>query len=483
MLIVPGYDPYNPFPLDENQGFDKYLQLESSIMDDEDYERRKSRHEFRCRALIVIFKYSNCENYDPLVSYLALNYFDRFIANGNRVPNIMSSFVHNLELTIICCLTLAWKVRSRNFKISKYQAEKPKLRDITLEQFMEVEFHILQGLNWDLRVITAICFVPFYAASMFGSTNGFHKRTVHDIIINSHQSNSVKKSKPSVIAASALIAASFFVYPGIFATYRHELSSNGVIGCVGRMIKLCTKWNIISGTDDKPTRKVQDSEPDTSARTPEQESVENSELQFSMEISEQSTEQEEDPDEKFMQREGKQVVTTSDTSLAGAADNKGKSIVVEEEERSLEEESEEMQWNFPLRWTAGEDYGGLIDIFQPPSEIEPAVDSSDQDEPLPVPSLHQLSHHQHMEPNPYELTLERQALEVAAQQALQEAQNQAQKVHHGQGKCLLDHCFCCVCCCGSSNSSNSSFSHQPLIQSLVNGALNNCCCCKSCNLL
>ncbi|KAF4367756.1 hypothetical protein F8388_011331 [Cannabis sativa] len=543
MLRVPDYDPYNPIPFHGNQRnkFDYYFKLESSVTDPEDYDTRKSRYKFRCRALIVIFKYSNCKSYDPLASYLALNYFDRYLDNGNRVPNVMSCLIHNVELAVICCLTLAWKMRNITFNISEYQAEMPNLRQITEEQFMEVEFRILEGLNWDLRVITPICFVPLYTTRFLGTSHRINKRIIHDIIINSHQSNFMKKQKPSVIAASALIAASYFLYPRIYATFRCGLSTERFIQrCVGRMIKLSKKLKIFAGTDDKTKRKVQE---ESGSETSESEY---SEILFSNDVLPTQLEQEEDTAEKFVQREGKQVATTSETRLERGADkgkgivlqpeqeedppekfeqregkqvvatsepslerpaDKGKGIVLQPEheedppekfeqregkqvvtttERSLEEEMEEMQWNFPLRWTVGELYGGLIDIFEPPSEIEPAVDDcSDQDEPLPEPSFSELLQHdrQHMAPNPFrELTRERQAFEVAAQQALLEAQKRAQKVHHGRGKCLINNCFCCLCCCDSLSSSGSS-DQQPLAPSFVVGTLNHCCCCKSCNLL
>lgn len=67
------------------------------------------------------------------------------------------------------------------------QEEKPELLCAVKPRIMEMELCILKGLNWDLRQVTALCFAPCFALK-FGSTHGFNRRTINEIIIHSQQS-------------------------------------------------------------------------------------------------------------------------------------------------------------------------------------------------------------------------------------------------------------------------------------------------------
>ncbi|KAM6553630.1 hypothetical protein CsatB_014392 [Cannabis sativa] len=260
MLLVPDYDPYNPLPLDVNEGLERCLEFQSSNARIEDRIKSTLNLSCRFRAMLVIFKYSKHENLDPLIPYLALTYFDRFFTRGNFLPRVMGSNDHNVDLMAICCLTLAWKLRKGNFKLSKFKVDKPELEILTAKKLMAMEFAILEGLNWDLRVLTALCFVPYFAPK-FAFTDGLSYRTISEIIVNS-QEIKIKRQKPSVIAALALLVASSHLYPQKFHSFRDQMISEGIIeevhikDCVELMIELCNSLELTFETI-KPQRLVQ----------------------------------------------------------------------------------------------------------------------------------------------------------------------------------------------------------------------------------
>ncbi|XP_062080735.1 uncharacterized protein LOC133785523 [Humulus lupulus] len=444
MLVVPDYDPYNPIPLDVNEGLERYLEFESSIALNEDHNKSKLNLALRFRAMLVIFKYSKHEYFDPLVPYLALSYFDRFFARGNSLPSVMSSDDHNVELMAICCLTLAWKMRKGNFKFSKLKADKPELEILKVEKFMAMESNILDGLNCDLRVVTALCFVPYFVPK-FGSTDGFSYRTINEIIINSQESNLVKKQKPSVIAALALLIASSHLYPQQFHSFRDQIISEGIIreehvkDCMDHMIKLCRSSKLIFETN-KPRRLVQaevkceqrgdETTEQVGGETYEQHNTEKSQedaatksTQEVNETSKQSTAEEtkedtadvseqdpaensfqiadeeskrdaagktkqgaEDPSSKQLTGEKSGVL---DTNLQREAD-KGKKKVGEtaSEIAQMAEEKEDRNFNFSLRWPMGEVYGKTMTIFRSDSDSGSTLKTSEKEknEPEPVQS-------------------------------------------------------------------------------------------------
>ena len=55
-LIICDYDPYNPIPMDENQGLDRYLDIASSYSATEKYD---IFYTLKNRALVVILKVSS----------------------------------------------------------------------------------------------------------------------------------------------------------------------------------------------------------------------------------------------------------------------------------------------------------------------------------------------------------------------------------------------------------------------------------------
>ncbi|PON38348.1 Cyclin-like [Parasponia andersonii] len=57
---------------------------------------------FRSRALLVIFKYSKCENFDPRVPYLAMNLFDQKRFTGNLISKWEPSVIAASAILAAC---------------------------------------------------------------------------------------------------------------------------------------------------------------------------------------------------------------------------------------------------------------------------------------------------------------------------------------------------------------------------------------------
>ncbi|EXC12071.1 Putative cyclin-D6-1 [Morus notabilis] len=253
------YDPHNPIPLSEKQGLEQLLAVECSSLPPECYAGSFLYVE-RELAVTIIFKYWKRENFDPFIAYLALNYFDRFVST-KRIPRIMSSEVYDMELLVISCLTLAWKMRSRSFTNPKFLVEQLQPRNIVTEdQYMRMELCILKGLDWNLCVVTAFSFIP-YLERKFNLFNRFRRRTINEIIIQSQKDIAVTKFSPSVIASASLLAASKYLYPHEFPDYMDRVlcrtsfrEGDQILTCMKSLIKMCDELKLFAGkSDDKAT--------------------------------------------------------------------------------------------------------------------------------------------------------------------------------------------------------------------------------------
>ncbi|PON38352.1 Cyclin [Parasponia andersonii] len=212
-LQVAGYDPYNPFPYTDYDP-SQYLCVESSFMaaDPEAYISNNHLMELRERAIIVILKYSKCENFDPTIPYLAMNYVDRFLSR-ERVPEVVGATPqHDLELLALCCLTLAWQLRNNNFDVTELQDAQPDLIFVASWQLKAVRNHIIEKLKSCMHAVTPLCYLPHFEPLM-DPTCALHRKPISELIIQSIQDPQFTKYKPSLIAASTIAAASSKLYP------------------------------------------------------------------------------------------------------------------------------------------------------------------------------------------------------------------------------------------------------------------------------
>ncbi|KAI8009072.1 putative cyclin-D6-1 [Camellia lanceoleosa] len=221
------YNPYDPLlQEDEIRPFRKLFTVESSFMACEGYFQNERTISFRRYAVSYIEENSKCEDFDAFVPYLAMNYFDRFISM-HKLPEVISSNKEeNAILLVICCLTIAWKMRIRSFNVELFLTERNL--QFNRNQVKEMELHILNSLRWRMRSLTPICFVGYFIPLLRlpRSSQQLNRRPVYQIIVRAQADIGFTQFKPSIIAASAILTASSKLFPAQFEEFKAVLSSS-----------------------------------------------------------------------------------------------------------------------------------------------------------------------------------------------------------------------------------------------------------------
>ncbi|KAF8043233.1 hypothetical protein BT93_A1547 [Corymbia citriodora subsp. variegata] len=154
---------------------------------------------------------------DPLSSYLAVNYLDRFLS-CQSLPHL-SPWV--LRLLAVCCVSLAAKMRNTDFSLADFQGDEGFVHDSRTIQRMEVL--ILGALKWRMRSVTPFSFVAFFT-SLFKLKDPPLRQALNAratvIIFKSQNDVELMDFRPSVIAASALLSASHELFPLQFSCFR-----------------------------------------------------------------------------------------------------------------------------------------------------------------------------------------------------------------------------------------------------------------------
>uniref|UniRef100_A0A803QCR5 B-like cyclin n=1 Tax=Cannabis sativa TaxID=3483 RepID=A0A803QCR5_CANSA len=226
MVLKMEYDPINPLPLEEDGGPENYLEVETLSMATKNYVESPILSIYRQRAVMVAYKYSRCENFDPVIPYLAMNYFDRYLSATPVIKAVTNTGQRDLELLALCCLTLAWKMRDPSFFLTEYLDEHPEINVVTHGQILTMELYIVKGIDWHLRPVTPLCYVPHLEGKL-NTIYGFRRVRV-------------RLCRPSVVAASAFLAASSFLYPSQFSGFVNQMSSDTFYGLFQEDIEACT---------------------------------------------------------------------------------------------------------------------------------------------------------------------------------------------------------------------------------------------------
>ncbi|KVI01037.1 putative cyclin-D6-1 [Cynara cardunculus var. scolymus] len=176
---------------------------------------------FRQEALMVISKFS--EDLDPFVTYLAVNYMDRFIS-AQKLVNQEKPWI--VGLVAISCLSLSVKMKNSDLAIPDLQGYKCSIYDAKSISRMEVL--ILTSLKWRMRSITPFSFL-YYFLSLFELEDPCLSQAIKDrasqIILKSSYGIKYLEFRPSVIAASALLHASQHLIPLQHSQFRAAISS------------------------------------------------------------------------------------------------------------------------------------------------------------------------------------------------------------------------------------------------------------------
>ncbi|OMP10437.1 hypothetical protein COLO4_04511 [Corchorus olitorius] len=175
---------------------------------------------FRREAISSISQLS-CK-FDPFLSYLAVNYLDRFLSS----QGIPQPKTWVFKLVALSCVSLAAKMMKTEFSLADFQGDEGFIFDAqTIER---MEYLILGSLKWRMRSITPFSFISFFI-SFFKLKDpplrqALKARAV-EIIFKAQMDIKLLEFKPSIIAASALLSSSHELFPLQFPCFRKALSS------------------------------------------------------------------------------------------------------------------------------------------------------------------------------------------------------------------------------------------------------------------
>ncbi|KAL9380084.1 hypothetical protein Peur_028566 [Populus x canadensis] len=175
---------------------------------------------FRREAISSVLRVS-C-NFDPSLSYLAVNYLDRLLSSlGIPQPKPWL-----FRLLAVACVSLAAKMKEAEFCISDIQGDRGFVFDTQTIQKMEVL--ILGALNWRMRSITPFSFISFFISLFKPKDPPLRqalKARASEIIFKAQNDINLLEFKPSLIAASALLYASHELFPMQFLCFRKAISN------------------------------------------------------------------------------------------------------------------------------------------------------------------------------------------------------------------------------------------------------------------
>ncbi|XP_059660101.1 putative cyclin-D6-1 [Cornus florida] len=219
------FDLENPLTSLEEHQIDTVPSLfanESDLMPSPTFNAGDFRVSVRRQAISLISQAQFSCNFDDYISYLAINYIDRFISK-QEIPQGKPWIS---KLLVISCLSLAAKMKNTDLSLSDLQREEGFIFDA--QSIHRMELLILARLNWRMRSITPFSFLHYFL-SFFELEDPpliqALKDRASDIIFISHNEIKLLEYKPSLIAASALLCASHELFPSQYMCSRTAISS------------------------------------------------------------------------------------------------------------------------------------------------------------------------------------------------------------------------------------------------------------------
>ncbi|XP_019437044.1 PREDICTED: putative cyclin-D6-1 isoform X2 [Lupinus angustifolius] len=177
------------------------------------------------RSVISIISQKTC-TFDPVLTYLAINYLDRYIAN----QGILQSKPWANKLLAISCFSLAAKMLKTEFSATDVEALLNQGDGGVIfetQTIQRMEAIVLGALQWRMRSITPFSFFPFFI-NLFTINDPALIQVLKDraseIILKSQREIKVLEFKPSIIAASALLSASHELFPFQYPSFLRAIS-------------------------------------------------------------------------------------------------------------------------------------------------------------------------------------------------------------------------------------------------------------------
>ncbi|KAK6157228.1 hypothetical protein DH2020_011476 [Rehmannia glutinosa] len=178
------------------------------------------RLSIRCEIVSWIVYLSR--NFGPYLSYLAINYMDRFLSVHSKLDN--KPWI--LKLVAIACISIALKMRKTEFSVSDLMQDGGFIFDsVTIGR---IEMLILGALDWRMRSANPFCFVNYFISFFkFNDKPSIQalKNRATEIIFKAQHDIKLLEFKPSVISASALLCSVSELFPIQFPSFRNAICS------------------------------------------------------------------------------------------------------------------------------------------------------------------------------------------------------------------------------------------------------------------
>ncbi|KAH6788941.1 hypothetical protein C2S51_003947 [Perilla frutescens var. frutescens] len=218
------FDLENPLP-PSNENFPALFNKENDHMPSKNYIHSliSSGSNLAIRREIASSIVDISREFDPFLPYLAVNYMDRFLS-AQSIPDGKPWI---FRLVSVCCISLALKMRKTEFSVSDLTDDGGLMfNSVTIER---MEMLILGALQWRMRSINPFSFVNYFI-SFFKSDDKPSiqslKNRATEIILKAQNDIKLLEFKPSIMAASALLSASYEFFPMQFQPFR-----DAICGC------------------------------------------------------------------------------------------------------------------------------------------------------------------------------------------------------------------------------------------------------------
>ncbi|KAM7271317.1 hypothetical protein ACFE04_030531 [Oxalis oulophora] len=165
-------------------------------------------------------------NMNPFVSYLAINYMDRFLSTQSILA-LKQPKPWILKLIAVSCVSLASKMKNPDFCLTHFQIEG---FTFDIKTISRMEYVILDAIKWKMRSITPFSFVSLFISmfifkdhTLMNMTDQVLKARAFEIIFKVQNDICYLEFKPSIIAGSALLFACHELFPLQFSRFNEEI--------------------------------------------------------------------------------------------------------------------------------------------------------------------------------------------------------------------------------------------------------------------